>query len=118
MLDSYSAFSAPTFSVCLHPAGGVDGVSKQAVAGHLQPHHRGTAGRLEADRCVPRPLRPGRHPSTHAPTMLFILFANNEVNDDPLLTKYGLAVFEHLCGVGAHRYPFGVLENLNPIRIQ
>ena len=44
MLDSYSALSAPTFSVCLHPAGRVDGVSKQAVAGHLQPHHRGTAG--------------------------------------------------------------------------
>ena len=44
MLDSYSALSAPTFSVSLHPAGGVDGVSKQAVAGHLETHHGSTAG--------------------------------------------------------------------------
>ena len=35
---------APTFSVSLHPAGGVDGVAKQAVAGHLESHHGGTAG--------------------------------------------------------------------------
>ena len=35
---------APTFSVSLHPAGGVDGVSKEAVAGHLETDHGGTAG--------------------------------------------------------------------------
>lgn len=41
---------APTFSVGFHPAGGVDGVSKEAVAGHLQPHHRRAAGpRVDAD---------------------------------------------------------------------
>ena len=32
-----------TFSVSLHPAGGIDGVPKQTVTGHLQTHHSGTA---------------------------------------------------------------------------
>ena len=32
-----------TFSVGLHPAGGVDSVSKQTVARHLQTHHGRTA---------------------------------------------------------------------------
>lgn len=36
--------AAPTFSVGFHSAGGVDGVSKQAVAGHLEPNHCSTAG--------------------------------------------------------------------------
>ena len=31
-------------AVALHPAGGVDGVAEQAVAGHLHTNHPGTAG--------------------------------------------------------------------------